>query len=179
MGFTSFIDRIVEIAAAAWDKLPQVLLTLILGFLLIKLIKALLHGVIRVSRANQALKGVLMSVVDVGLWLLVLAAILQQIGLGQVALALSGTVAVAGIAISIGSSVFIQDMVAGVFLAQDPDFNVGDTIEHVGVEGIVERMDARKVRLRDNDGNLHVYPNSSFDKDSWIVIEQRSTKGGR
>lgn len=178
MGFTSFIDRILEIAVAAWDKLPQILLTIVVGFLLIKLIKALIHGVIRVSKANQAMKGVLMSVVDVALWILVLAAIFQQIGLGQVALALSGTVAVAGIAVSIGSSVFIQDMVAGVFLAQDPDFNVGDTIEHTGVEGIVERMDARKVRMRDQDGNLHVYPNSSFDKEPWIVIEERS-KGGK
>ncbi|MEX1052031.1 MAG: mechanosensitive ion channel domain-containing protein [Patescibacteria group bacterium] len=178
MGLTSFIDRIIEIAAAAWDKLPQILLTLVIGFILIKLIKALLHGVIRVSRANQALKGVLMSVVDVALWILVLAAIFQQIGLGQVALALSGTVAIAGIAVSIGSSVFIQDMVAGVFLAQDPDFKVGDTIEHNGVEGIVEKMDARKVRLRDKGGDLHVYPNSSFDKEPWIALAEKD-KGGR
>ncbi len=178
MGFTSFIDRIIEIAAAAWDKLPQILLTLIVGFLLIKLIKALIHGVIRVSRANQALKGILMSVVDVGLWILVLAAIFQQLGLGQIALALSGTVAIAGIAISVGSSAFIQDMVAGIFLSQDPDFNVGDTIEHAGVEGIVERMDARKVRLRDKGGDLHVYPNSSFDKEPWIVLEKNS-RGGK
>lgn len=173
MGLTSFIDRVVEIVAAAWDKLPQILLTLVVGFLFIKLIKYLLHGIIRVSRANQALKGVLMSVVDVGLWILVLAAILQQVGLGQVALALSGTVAVAGIAISIGASAFVQDMVAGVFLAQDPDFNVGDTIEVREVVGRVERMDARKVRIRDSQGKLHVYPNSSFDKEAWVV-----SKGG-
>ncbi|MEX0594502.1 MAG: mechanosensitive ion channel domain-containing protein [Patescibacteria group bacterium] len=174
MGLTSFIDRIVEIGAAAWDKLPQILLTLLVGFILIKLIKVLLHGVIRVSRANQALKGVLMSVVDVGLWILVLAAIFQQVGLGQIALALSGRVAIAGIAFSVGSSAFVLDMVGGIFLAQDPDFNSGDTIEHAGVEGIVERMDARKVRIRDSKGNLHVFPNSAFDKAAWTVLRKRS-----
>jgi small-conductance mechanosensitive channel len=173
MGLTSFVDRVVEIGAAAWDKLPQIILTLIVGWLLIKLIKAILHGVIRVSRANAAMKGILMSVVDVGLWILVLAAVFQQIGLSQVALALSGTVAIAGIAISVGSSSLIQDLVSGLFLAQDPDFNVGDTIEVKDVVGKVERMDARKVRIRDEKGRLHIYPNSVFDKEAWAVRENR------
>jgi len=177
MGTTAFVDRIVELLALAWDKLPQILLTFVVGYLAIKLIKILLHGIIRVSRANAALKGVLISVIDVGLWILVLAAILHQIGLTQIALALSGTVAIAGIAISVGSSSFIQDLVAGIFLAQDPDFNVGDTIQVKDLTGTVERMDARKVRLRDEKGKLHIYPNSAFDKEAWIVVEKRS-KGG-
>jgi small-conductance mechanosensitive channel len=172
MGLTSFVDRVVEIGAAAWDKLPQIILTLIVGWLLIKLIKAILHGVIRVSRANAAMKGILMSVVDVGLWILVLAAVFQQIGLSQVALALSSTVAIAGIAISVGSSSLIQDLVSGIFLAQDPDFNVGDMVEVNNVAGRVERMDARKVRIRDSKGRLHIYPNSVFDKEAWIVQDK-------
>ena len=176
MGFTSFTDRIFEAAVTAWDKLPQVLLTIVAGYIAIKVIKALLHSVIRVSSANRAMKGVLMSVVDIGLWILVLAAVLQQIGLGNIALALSGTVAIAGVAMAIGASSFVQDMVAGVFLAQDPDFNVGDTIEVDDLIGKVERMDARKVRLRDSKDQLHVYPNSAFDKTSWTVIERRDKK---
>lgn len=173
MGNTTFIDRVFEAGVTAWEKLPQVLLTIVVGYIAIKLIKALLHSVIRVSSANKAMKGVLMSVVDVGLWILVLAAILQQVGLGNIALALSGTVAIAGVAMAIGASSFVQDMVAGVFLAQDPDFNVGDTIEVEDIVGRVERMDARKVRIKDGDDKLHVYPNSTFDKTSWVIIKRR------
>ena len=169
----TFIDRVFELGVSAWEKLPQLLLTLVLGYIAIKVIKAIIHSAIRVSRANQAMKGVLISVVDIGLWILVLAAILQQVGLGSVAVALSGTVAIAGIAISIGSSAFVQDLVAGIFLAQDPDFSVGDTIETGQIVGTVERMDARKVRLRDQKGKLHVYPNSAFDKASWVLIEKK------
>jgi small-conductance mechanosensitive channel len=101
---------------------------------------------------------------------------LQQIGLPQVALALSSTVAIAGLAIATGSSVFIQDLVSGLFLAQDPDFNVGDRIKVLDLEGTVERMDARKIRMRDDKGLLHVLPNSTFDKSSWSVIQR---KGGK
>lgn len=172
----SFTDRLFGIGVAAWDKLPQLLLTLIVGYIVIKIIKAVIHGVIRVSKTNSAMKGILMSVIDIALWMFLFAALLQQIGLPQVALALSSTVAIAGLAIATGSSVFIQDLVSGLFLAQDPDFNVGDRIKVLDLEGTVERMDARKIRMRDDKGLLHVLPNSTFDKSSWSVIQR---KGGK
>lgn len=177
MQTSSFTDHIFEIAVRAWDKLPQLLLTLLVGYLLIKFLKSVVHGVIRVSRANAAMKGILMNVIDVALWIFLLAALLQQVGLTQVAFALSSTVAIAGVAISVGSSAFIQDLVSGVFLAQDPDFNPGDEISVNDVVGVVERMDARKIRLRDKKGQLHVFPNSTFDRSAWIVIN-RKNRGG-
>lgn len=167
------MDHVYEILVRAWDKLPQLLLTLIFGYIVIRLVKAAVHGLIRVSRANAAMKGIIIQVIDVGLWIFLAAAILQQIGLTQVALALSSTVAIAGLAISMGASVFIQDMLSGVFLAQDPDFNVGDKLKVGDIEGVVERMDARKIRLRDEKGRLHIFPNSNFDKNPWIVIEKK------
>jgi len=175
MGATGFADRVFELLFRAWDKLPELLLTFIVGFIVIKLLKALLHGVIGFSRANQAMKGILISVVDIALWIFLLAALLQQVGLTQVALALSGSVAIAGIAIATGSSAFVQDLVAGIFLAQDPDFNTGDYVKIGEIEGTVERMDARKIRLRDKKGQLHVYPNSHFDKNAWTVLTRRGS----
>lgn len=177
MEFTSFSDHVFALFARAWDKLPQLLLTFIVGFIIIKVVKAIIHGLIRVSRANSALKGILMSVIDIALWVFLFSALLQQIGLTQVAFALSGSVAIAGLAISAGSSSFVQDLMAGIFLAQDPDFNVGDELRIDAVEGMIERMDARKIRLRDHDGLLHVFPNSTFDKTAWVVLKKKS-KGG-
>jgi small-conductance mechanosensitive channel len=175
----SFADRIFEIGLKAWEKLPALVLTLIVGFLLIRLLKTIIHSLIRVSRANAAMKGILISVIDVALWIFLIAALLQQVGLTQIAFALSGTVAIAGVAISVGSSAFIQDLVSGVFLAQDPDFNPGDEVKVGDVVGSVERMDARKIRIRDSKGQLHVFPNSTFDKTAWTVISKKSKLGGR
>lgn len=173
MSITSFSDRIFELLAVAWDKLPQLLLTVVVGFVLIKLIKAFLHGLIGYSRSNLALKGILLSVLDVALWIFLIAALMQQIGLTQISLALSGTVALSALALSVGSTAFIQDLVAGIFLTQDPDFNSGDRIRVNETEGIVERMDARKIRIRDDKGNLHVFPNSHFDRSAWMVLKKR------
>lgn len=173
MSGTSFSDRIFELLAKSWDRLPQLLLTLIVGFILIKLIKAFLHGLVGYSKANSALKGILLSVLDVALWIFLIAALMAQVGLTQISLALSGTVAISALALSAGSTAFVQDLVAGIFLAQDPDFNPGDRIKVDEVEGVVERMDARKIRLRDNKGVLHIFPNSHFDRSAWMVLKKR------
>ena len=173
MSGTSFSDRIFELIAKSWDRLPQLLLTLIVGFILIKLIKAFLHGLVGYSKANSALKGILLSVLDVALWIFLIAALMAQVGLTQISLALSGTVAISALALSAGSTAFVQDLVAGIFLAQDPDFNPGDRIKVDEVEGVVERMDARKIRLRDDKGVLHIFPNSHFDRSAWMVLKKR------
>lgn len=173
MSFTAFSDRIFGLVAHAADKAPELILTFIVGFIVIKFVKLLIHGAIRVSRANEALKGILMSVIDIALWVFLLAAMLSQVGLTQIAFALSGSVAIAGIAISAGSASFVQDLVSGLFLAQDPDFNVGDVLKVHEVEGTVERMDGRKIRLRDKNGLLHVFSNSTFDKEPWVVVQKR------
>lgn len=171
---TAFMDRVFDIGAKVWDKLPQLLLTLIVGYIIIKIVRGILHALIKVTRANTAMKGILLSIIDIALWIFLIAALLQQIGLTQIALALSSTVAIAGIAISVGSGSFVQDLVSGLFLAQDPDFNVGDEVKIDDVLGTVERMDARKIRLRDKDGYLHVFPNAHFDKAAWIVMNRKT-----
>ncbi|QQG49915.1 MAG: mechanosensitive ion channel [Candidatus Berkelbacteria bacterium] len=173
MGLGTFWDQIAALSDKALDRLPQLLLTFVVGYVFLKIVAFIISSLIRVSRAKQALKDILMSVINVALWLLLVAALLQQMGLTQLAFALSGFVAVAGLAITAGASSLVQDLISGIFLAQDPDFNVGDELRLNDIDGVVEKMDARKVRLRDKSGKLHVLPNSTFDKASWIVVKKR------
>lgn len=173
MSFSSFGDQIIVIILRAWDRLPQLLLTFLVGYILVKLAGLIISNLIRVSRAKQALKDILVSVINIALWLLLIAALLQQMGLTQLAFALSGFVAIAGLAVTAGSSALVQDLISGIFLAQDPDFNVGDRLRVNDVEGIIEKMDARKIRLRDSEGRLHVLPNSTLDKAAWVVLKKR------
>jgi len=172
MEWETFGERVVELFGKAWDRLPQILLTFLVGYILMKLAIVVIRNIIRVSKAKQALKDILVSVISLALWLLLIAAVLQQMGLTQLAFALSGFVAIAGLAITAGASSLVQDLISGIFLAQDPDFNVGDYLKVTEVEGTIEKMDARKIRLRDNNGKLHVLPNSTFDKASWVVIKK-------
>lgn len=176
----SLYPRLEKLITLVWEKGPALLLTFLIGYLVIKIVRGLLHNLIKVTRANQAMKGIMLSVIDVGLWILLLAALLQQIGLTQLSLALSGTVVIAGLAVSSGSAAFIQDLVAGIFMAQDPDFRLGQRVKIDSVEGVVEKMDARKVRVRDDKDDLHIFPNSLFDRTAWVVkTDGTMTKGGK
>lgn len=173
MGSNKFSDQIVDIFTKAVDKLPELLLTFVVGYILLRIASGVIGSVIRVSRAKAALKDILMSVVQIALWILLMAAMLQQMGLTQLAFALSGFVAFAGLALTAGTSSLVQDLISGVFLSQDPDFNIGDQLNVGEVEGIIEKMDARKIRLRDKGGKLHVFPNSTLDKTAWVVIKKK------
>lgn len=170
---TAFMDKVLELVNRAIQKAPEVLLTFLVGYVVIKVVQAALSGALGYSRANKAMRGIILSVANIVLWVFLLSAVLQQIGLSQISLALSGTVAISTLAIAVGSSSMVSDLVAGVFLAQDTDFNSGDNVKIGDVEGVVERMDARKVRLRDKNGQLHVYPNSFLDKTQWTLVRRK------
>lgn len=157
------------------ERLPGLAITFVVGFIIIRIARSILGGIVRASKANAAMRGLIINIIDIALWIFLIAALLQQMGFVQISYALSGSVALGAIAISIGSSSFVQDIVSGIFLAQDTDFSVGDTIRINDITGEVEKMDARKVRLRDKSGELHIFPNSNFDKSHWTVIK-RSVK---
>ncbi len=173
MSVVSFTDQISNIYTRALDKLPELLLTFVAGYILLKIVSAIIGSLIRVSHAKAALKDILMSLVQIALWILLMSALLQQMGLTQLSFALSGFVAFAGLALTAGTSSLIQDLISGVFLSHDPDFHIGDQLTVGEIEGIVEKMDARKIRLRDKGGKLHVFPNSTLDKAAWVVIKKK------
>jgi len=170
---SELIDHLNNILNLVWQRLPELVLIFIVGFIVIKLARLVIGSLIKVSRAKAALKDILLSVIDIALWMFLIAALFQRIGLTQIAFALSGFVAIAGLAISAGTSSLVQDLISGIFLAQDVDFNIGDKLKVGDVEGIVEKMDARKIRLRDKNGQLHVFPNSTFDKTAWVVQNKK------
>ncbi len=69
---------------------------------------------------------------------------------------------VAGLAIGFGAQTLVRDVIAGVFVLSEDQFDVGDVIEVAGVSGVVEDMSLRTTRLRDVNGHLHVIPNGEF-----------------
>jgi small conductance mechanosensitive channel len=80
-----------------------------------------------------------------------------------------------GLALGAGGATLASDILAGIFLAQDKDFNVGDEISagEKPTEGILESMDMRRIRVRDKDGRLHVIPNSIIERKEWVVLTKK------
>jgi len=113
------------------------------------------------------MKGIVLSLADIVLWTLLIAMLLRTLGLTQLSLVLSSGVAFFALAISTGSAALLQDLIAGLFLAQDPDIRLGELLEFGEIKGTVDKIDARKIRLRGEDGSYYVVPNALFDKAVW------------
>jgi small conductance mechanosensitive channel len=69
-----------------------------------------------------------------------------------------------GLAIGFGAQSLVKDLISGFFILWENSVRVGDVVEVAGVEGLVEEVELRSIKLRDGSGNLHVVPNGVIDK---------------
>ena len=91
---------------------------------------------------------------------------LREIGVPLTSLIAPATVA--GVAIGFGAQQVVGDLLAGFFLFAERQFGVGDLIrlsmpgQATGISGTVEELTLRVTRLRSQQGELIVIPNSAL-----------------
>jgi small-conductance mechanosensitive channel len=174
---SKFIEHIVGIGTALQDHLLATLFDLLVGILIIRLLVHATRWILKLTQIQTGLRYVITSLVETMLWMILLYTVLQELGLNSIILFFTGSIAAIGIAMAAGGSTLVSDIVAAIFLARDKDFNVGDEVI-VGwdpkSQGIIERMDSRRIRLRDADGVLHVIPNSVVERREWVVVKRRA-----
>jgi small-conductance mechanosensitive channel len=85
--------------------------------------------------------------------------ILTEIGV-NVAPLIAGA-GVVGIAIGFGSQTLVRDVITGIFLLFEDAVAVGDVVQVGGLSGVVEQLSIRSIKLRAQDGSLHIIPFSA------------------
>jgi moderate conductance mechanosensitive channel len=68
---------------------------------------------------------------------------------------------IVGVAIGFGSQKLVQDVITGIFLLLENAMQVGDYVTVSGLSGKVENLSIRSIRLRANDGSVHIIPFSA------------------
>jgi small conductance mechanosensitive channel len=86
--------------------------------------------------------------------------LLDQLGL-NITPVLAG-VGIAGLAVGFGAQTLVRDVISGLFILLEQQFDVGDHITVKGVSGIVESVTLRATVVRDLDGTRHVIPNGEI-----------------
>ncbi len=84
---------------------------------------------------------------------------LSEIGV-NIAPLLAGA-GIVGVAIGFGSQKLVQDVITGIFLLLENAMQVGDYVTVSGLSGKVENLSIRSIRLRANDGSVHIIPFSA------------------
>lgn len=151
-------------------KLPHLVLVAAIALVLNKLLNLVTARMIRVAELHagsparisqvKTLAGVIRTT---GLAIIALITGLQFLAALGVNLApLLASAGVAGIALGLAAQNTVKDMLNGIFILLEDQFNVGDQVRLAGVAGTVEAMTLRKTTVRDSDGTLYVVPNSQI-----------------
>lgn len=157
-------------------NIPVAILIVLIGILVIRLGSRLIRFALSLSSLPPSLSSIIVTLIDIALWVFLAIACLQFLGLNNVALAVVGSFSFVVLGISQGLADAVKDVVGGVALARDRDFSIGDHIKTGGdqkIEGIIVEMDLRRTRIRDLNGKLHVFPNALIDRNSWMLIDRR------
>ncbi len=150
--------------------LPAIVLIVVVAFVALRIVRALIRRISKLSTDRLAtglreqqirtLASVLNSVVTVVIIFVTILLVLQKIDVNIGPLLASA--GVAGLAIGFGAQTLVHDYINGFFVLLEDQYNLGDTVRLAGFKGTVEHMTLRRTVLRDDDGTVHVIPNSQI-----------------
>jgi small-conductance mechanosensitive channel len=174
--FNPIIDGLNNIL----PKIPGAILTLLVGWFLIQLTAWLVRVFMALTGTQHSFRQVLSSIISSALWAFLAIQILQELGFGNIVTFFAGSVVAIGLVMAAGGSTLVSDIIAGLFLARDNDFNVGDEVilGEVPTKGTIVLMDSRRVRVRDDKGVVHVIPNSVVERKEWVVVKRHAGHAG-
>ena len=147
---------------------PKILLILIVALVVIRIVHTLTCGMVALRARHlppgirgqqiQTLASVINSIASFVVWFLVGLTVLDRVGINLGPLLASA--GIAGLAIGFGAQTLVKDFINGFFVLLEDQYNIGDGVRLAGVKGTVEDMSLRRTVLRDDDGTVHVIPNS-------------------
>jgi small-conductance mechanosensitive channel len=151
-------------------KLPHLVVVVVIALVLYRILSLISFHMTRVAqrhaanfdRINQVrtVAGVLRATGITVIAFITGLQVLEIVGLNLAPLLASA--GVAGVAIGLAAQNIVRDMLNGILILIEDQFNVGDSVKIAGLAGTVEAMTLRKTTLRDGDGTLYIIPNSQI-----------------
>jgi small-conductance mechanosensitive channel len=153
------------------DKLPKILVTVVIAIVLIRLLNIVSRRLARVNQSNlvtssvraQQLHTISSIIRSFGLTTIVFFAVVTVLfDLGIHVGPLLASAGIAGVAVGFGAQTLVHDVLNGFFILVENWFDVGDVIKIGVFQGSVEMLTLRRTVLRDADGSVHTIPNSTI-----------------
>ncbi len=152
------------------SKLPHLIVIVIIAFVLMRLLRIITLRMIHVAERHAvgdlriAQVRTLSSVIRAtGFTVIGLIAGFSALATVDINLApLLASAGVAGVAIGLAAQTIVKDVINGILILVEDQFNIGDTVTLAGLTGVVEVMTLRKTIVRDGNGTLYVIPNSQI-----------------
>jgi len=148
--------------------LPKLIFILLLAFVLLQIVNFFVRRMRKLADsqvANQKRSAQLRTMASVirasSYFFVIFFFLLQVLPIFNIDLKpLLASAGVIGLGISFGAQSIFKDMLTGIFILIEDQYNVGDMVKIAGLQGTVEDMTLRVTTLRDGDGTLNIIPNS-------------------
>jgi moderate conductance mechanosensitive channel len=148
--------------------LPKLIFIFLLAFVLLQIVSFFVRRMRRLADsqvANQKRASQLRTMASVirasSYFFVIFFFLLQVLPIFNIDLKpLLASAGVIGLGISFGAQSIFKDMLTGIFILIEDQYNVGDMVKIAGLQGNVEDMTLRVTTLRDGDGTLNIIPNS-------------------
>lgn len=151
--------------------LPKLIVVLVVAFILVRIVGFFVNRMRRLAdrqaaaspqRASEirTLAAVLRATGYSLVGFIVLLHILSLLGIPTASLLASA--GVVGVGIGLGAQSLFKDVINGIFILIENQYNVGDNVRIASVTGTVIDLSLRLTTLRDGDGTLYYIPNSQI-----------------
>jgi len=170
-----------------------ILAIVVVSFLVYQVLKVVIPGIVEglvkargkgrrareeMRKRAQTLSSILSSIFGIIIAIIAIFMILSELGVNIAPLLASA--GVVGIAVGFGAQSLIKDLLSGLFILLEDQYNKGDVVQVAGIWGSVQEVNLRKTVLRDFDGTVHTIPNgmvttaSNFTKE-WSRVNLNIT----
>jgi len=116
----------------------------------------------RQKERASTIGGVLSATLKSTTWVVASAMALGEFGfdLGP----LIASAGIVGVALGLGAQTLVRDILSGIFMLIEDQYGVGDTVEVLEIEGVVEKVGLRVTTVRDGQGTLWYLRNGEILK---------------
>ena len=118
--------------------------------------------VARQKERASTIGGVLSATLKSATWIIATAMALGEFGfdLGP----LIASAGIVGVALGLGAQTLVRDILSGIFMLIEDQYGVGDTVDVLDIEGVVEKVGLRVTTVRDGQGTLWYLRNGEILK---------------
>ena len=159
MFFTQIVTWFNSLSPGLLGQILRVGATVVLGFVVIRLVAALTQRYIMRKSTPQRQMIARKAITYLGFFL-VLMAVLGELGVKLTALL--GAAGIVAVAVGFASQTSVSNIISGLFLISEKPFAIGDVIKIGGTTGIIQSIDLLSIKIRTFDNMFVRIPNEKI-----------------
>lgn len=160
MDWNSIWQSIVNFFTTSGWNILYAILVLVLGYVAIKIIYKIVKRILSKSKLERITQGFILSILKVILYVVLILAFLQMLGVPITGL--TAVLATAGAAIALSLKDSLSNIASGMIMISNKPFDQGDYIQVGNLEGTVSSIHIMTTEIITTDNKKVVFPNSNI-----------------